>query len=50
MTNAREKVEDIVVVPEKSEQQSNQRQLEDYRGFRKDLINWVTHLGKTIPI
>jgi integrase len=47
MTNAREKVEDIVVVPEKSEQQLNHRQLEDYRSFRKDLINWIANLGKS---
>lgn len=46
MTNARRKIEEIVVVPENSEQFLNQRQLEDYRQFREDLIKWVCHLGK----
>lgn len=46
MTNLREKVEDIVVVPRESEIRLNQRQLEDYRQFRERLIKWVFNLGK----
>lgn len=45
-TNSREKVEDIVVISEASEQWLNQRQLEDYRAHREQLIRWVRHLGK----
>jgi len=46
MTNSRAKVEDIVVIPERSEKALNQRQLEDYRQHRENLIKWLTHLGK----
>jgi len=46
MTGGREKVEDIVVVPQKSELMLNSRQLEDYRMFRKSMIKWVCNLGK----
>lgn len=41
-----EKVEGIVVVPEQTEQWLNQRQLEDYRSHRVQLIRWMLHLGK----
>ncbi|WP_135536149.1 tyrosine-type recombinase/integrase [Halostella pelagica] len=43
---SRDQVEDIVVVPEASEQYLNQRQLEDYREHRVNLIKWLRHLGK----
>ena len=46
MTGSREKIEDIVVVPKKSELMLNQRQLEDYRQFRKQMIKWIVNLGK----
>jgi len=42
----REEVEGIVLVPEDSEQILNQRQLEDYRRFREDLVRWILNLGK----
>jgi integrase len=41
-----EHVEDIVVVPEKSRNYLNQRQLVDYRSHRKQLLKWVLNLGK----
>lgn len=44
--NSRAKIDDIVVVPQNSQQLLNQRQLEDYREHRKQLIQWLTHLGK----
>lgn len=46
MTSEREKVDGIVVVPEASEQQLNQRQLEDYRAHRRNLIRRMRTLGK----
>lgn len=42
----RERIQGIVVVTENSEQALNQRQLEDYREFRKKLIQWMLNLGK----
>lgn len=39
MSHERKQIEDIVVVPEKSEEFLNQRQLMDYREFRESLIN-----------
>ena len=46
MKNSREKIDGIVLVPEDSERMLNMRQLEDYRGFREDLIRWMLNLGK----
>lgn len=46
MSTEREKVDGIVVVPEKSERELNQRQLEIYRHHREELIRWMYHLGK----
>jgi len=45
-TNSRRKIEGIVVVPEKSEDYLNQRQLVDYTDHRENLIKWITHFGK----
>lgn len=42
----RDEIEGIVLVPEASEQILNHRQLEDYRGFREDLVRWILNLGK----
>lgn len=42
----REKLDGIVVVPQSSEKLLNQRQLEDYRNHRRDLIRWMLNLGK----
>lgn len=36
----------VVVVPEKSEQVLNQRQFEDYRAYRAQMIRWLLHLGE----
>ena len=46
MKNSREKIDGIVLVPEDSERMLNARQLEDYRGFRENLIRWMLNLGK----
>ena len=46
MKNSREKIDGIVLVPKDSERMLNMRQLEDYRGFREDLIRWMLNLGK----
>jgi len=46
MSNSRNKVEGIVVVPEDSETRLNQRQLQDYRDHRTRLIRWLCNLGK----
>jgi hypothetical protein len=45
MQDERDKVDGIVVVPEQSEKYLNQRQLEDYHSFRKQLIKWLLNLG-----
>ena len=41
-----EHVEDIVVIPEKSQNYLNERQLLDYRSHREQLIRWTLTLGK----
>lgn len=41
-----EHVEDIVVVPEKSREYLNERQLLDYRNHREKLLEWVLNIGK----
>jgi len=41
-----EHVDEIVVVPEKSENYLNQRQLLDYRTHREKLLKWCLNLGK----
>ena len=46
MSQEREQIEGIVVVPEKSEELLNQRQLTDYRDHRERLIKWILNLGK----
>ena len=46
MSSREKRIEDIVVVPEPSHQILNQRQLEDYYGFRANLIRWLVNLGK----
>lgn len=46
MVRSRDQLEDIVIIPEASETQLNQRQLEDYRDHRTSLIKWLRHLGK----
>jgi len=46
MTLNRDTIEDIVVVPEPTEDRLNERQLVDYRDFRERLIKWIFHLGK----
>ena len=46
MKNSREKIDGIVLVPKDSERMLNARQLEDYRGFRENLIHWMLNLGK----
>ena len=46
MKNSREKIDGIVLVPKDSERMLNARQLEDYRGFRENLIRWMLNLGK----
>ena len=40
------KCEDIVIISAKTEAYLNQRQLEDYRNHRIQLIKWLVHLGK----
>ena len=46
MQNEREKIDDVVVVPGPTEEYLNQRQLEDYRSYRADMIKWMLNLGK----
>lgn len=46
MSNEREQIDGIVVIPEKSEKRLNQRQLIDYRDHRERLIRWLLNLGK----
>lgn len=46
MQHERDKVEDIVIVSQKSENYLNQRQLAEYRDFRRKLIKWMRHVGK----
>jgi integrase len=46
MVQSRDQIEDIVVIPEAAERYLNQRQLEDYRDHRVQLIKWLCHLGK----
>jgi integrase len=46
MSQEREQIEGIVVVPEKAEELLNQRQLTDYRDHRERLIKWILNLGK----
>jgi site-specific recombinase XerD len=41
-----EKISGITVVPEPSRTHLNQRQLQDYRNHRRDLIKWMLTLGK----
>jgi len=46
MPEERESVDGMVIVPEKTEKMLNQRQLVDYREYRKKLLKWLAHLGK----
>lgn len=41
-----EHVDGIVVIPEKSQEYLNERQLVDYRTHREQLIQWTLTLGK----
>lgn len=42
----REEVDGIRLITDESEKYLNQRQREDYRGFREDLVRWMLNLGK----
>jgi integrase len=46
MQNEREKIDGVVLIPEPTEEYLNQRQLEDYRAYRADMIKWLLNLGK----
>jgi len=46
MPEERESVDGMVIVPAKTEKMLNQRQLVDYREYRKKLLKWLAHLGK----
>jgi len=41
-----EHIDDIVVVPEKTREYLNQRQIVDYRDHREQLIKWILNIGK----
>lgn len=46
MTESREKIEGIVILPEHPEQILNHRQLEDDRQHLEHVIKWIDNLGK----
>lgn len=46
MTHKRENIHDIVIIPQRSEERLDQRQLMNYRTHRKKPIERMLHLGK----
>jgi len=46
MKNEREKIDGVVLIPKPTEEYLNQRQLEDYRAYRADMVRWMLNLGK----